>query len=77
MKYFVFLAVLKFYFHSFIMLLGKWFVLQILKRPQNIVSPDFLLQRSVDQETLSENETLVSEWIKNIDQVLMEAIDER
>ncbi|XP_056421918.1 uncharacterized protein LOC130362045 isoform X2 [Hyla sarda] len=51
----------------------------ILKRPQNIVSPDFLLQRAavLDQETLSENETLVSEWMKTIDQVLMEAIDER
>ncbi|XP_069830783.1 uncharacterized protein [Dendropsophus ebraccatus] len=51
----------------------------ILKRPQNIVSPDFLLQRSavVDQETLSENETLVSDWIKTIDQILIEAIDER
>ncbi|XP_044146080.1 dynein axonemal heavy chain 5-like isoform X2 [Bufo gargarizans] len=51
----------------------------ILKRPQNIVSPDFLLQRSVvlDPEIVSENETLISEWIKTIDQVLIEAIDER
>ncbi|KAG9493712.1 hypothetical protein GDO78_001536 [Eleutherodactylus coqui] len=51
----------------------------ILKRPQNIVSPDFLLQRSavLDPEIISLNETLVSDWIKAIDQVLMEAIDER
>ncbi|XP_066429677.1 uncharacterized protein [Eleutherodactylus coqui] len=51
----------------------------ILKRPQNIVSPDFLLQRSavLDPEIVSLNETLVSDWIKAIDQVLMEAIDER
>ncbi|XP_077137822.1 dynein axonemal heavy chain 5-like [Ranitomeya variabilis] len=51
----------------------------ILKRPQNIVSPDFLLQRSsvLDPEIVSENEALISEWIKTIDQVLMEAVDER
>ncbi|KAM4043310.1 dynein axonemal heavy chain 5-like isoform 1-T1 [Anomaloglossus baeobatrachus] len=51
----------------------------ILKRPQNIVTPDFLLQRSavLDPEIISENETLISEWIKTIDQVLMEAVDER
>ncbi|XP_073531710.1 dynein axonemal heavy chain 5-like [Phyllobates terribilis] len=51
----------------------------ILKRPQNIISPDFLLQRSavLDPEIVGENETLISEWIKTIDQVLMEAVDER
>ncbi|KAG8582073.1 hypothetical protein GDO81_007906 [Engystomops pustulosus] len=51
----------------------------ILKRPHIVVSPDFLLQRSavLDPELVSEAETLVSEWIKTIDQILMEAIDER
>ncbi|XP_073445808.1 uncharacterized protein [Dendrobates tinctorius] len=51
----------------------------ILKRPLNIVSPDFLLQRSaaLDPEIVSESETLISEWIRTIDQVLMEAVDER
>ncbi|XP_075124385.1 uncharacterized protein LOC142197756 [Leptodactylus fuscus] len=51
----------------------------ILKRPKNIISPDFLLKRStvLDPEIVSETETLVSEWIKIIDPILMEAIDER
>ncbi|KAM4694307.1 uncharacterized protein O3C94_004765 [Discoglossus pictus] len=52
---------------------------QILKRPQGIVNPDFLQQRSaiLDPDVVSENETLVAEWIKTIDQILIEAVDER
>ncbi|XP_029452717.1 dynein gamma chain, flagellar outer arm-like [Rhinatrema bivittatum] len=52
---------------------------QILKRPRNIVSIDFLQQRSaiLDSDIVSENETLVSEWIKTIDLILMETVDER
>ncbi|KAM5165175.1 dynein axonemal heavy chain 5-like [Mantella aurantiaca] len=53
--------------------------LTILKRPQNIISPDVLQQRSMvlDLEIVSENEALLSEWIKTIEQVLVETVDER
>ncbi|XP_018096048.2 dynein heavy chain 5, axonemal [Xenopus laevis] len=52
---------------------------QILRRPQHSVSIDFLQQRSaiVDSELVNENEGLVSEWMKTIEQILMEAVDER
>ncbi|XP_069461306.1 uncharacterized protein [Ambystoma mexicanum] len=52
---------------------------QILKRPTNIVSPDFLQQRTaiLDTDIVSDHEALVSDWIKTIDQILMEAVDER
>ncbi|CAH2249064.1 Hypothetical predicted protein [Pelobates cultripes] len=51
----------------------------ILRRPLNILSSDFIQQRSaiVDSEVVEEYETLVSEWMKMIDQILMEAVDER
>ncbi|XP_068137634.1 dynein axonemal heavy chain 5-like isoform X2 [Hyperolius riggenbachi] len=53
--------------------------LAILKRPQNIVSQDVIQQRSIilDPETVSESEALLSEWMKSIEQILMEAVDER
>ncbi|XP_063775387.1 uncharacterized protein LOC134910927 [Pseudophryne corroboree] len=53
--------------------------MNILKRPQKTISPDFLQQRSsiLDAEIVSESEALVSHWIKTIDQVLKEAVDER
>nr|DBA26446.1 TPA: hypothetical protein GDO54_010703 [Pyxicephalus adspersus] len=53
--------------------------LTILKRPHNIISPDLLQQRSMmlDSETVNENEAVVSEWIKTIEQVLVESVDER
>ncbi|KAM4771050.1 dynein axonemal heavy chain 5-like [Rhinophrynus dorsalis] len=52
---------------------------QILRRPQTSLSPDFLQQRAaiLDSQMVSKNEALVSEWIKTIDQILMEAVDER
>ncbi|XP_077343463.1 dynein axonemal heavy chain 5-like [Lithobates pipiens] len=53
--------------------------LTILKRPQNIISPDLLQQRSMvlDSEIVNKNEALLSEWIKTIEQVLAETVDER
>ncbi|KAM8953036.1 dynein axonemal heavy chain 5-like [Pelodytes ibericus] len=53
--------------------------IMILRRPQNILSPEFLQQRTaiLDPEIVEENETLVSEWIKTIDHILMETGDER
>ncbi|XP_018425842.1 PREDICTED: dynein gamma chain, flagellar outer arm-like [Nanorana parkeri] len=53
--------------------------LTILKRPQNIISADLLQQRSMtlDSKIVSENEALLSEWIKTIEQVLVETVDER
>ncbi|KAM9316607.1 uncharacterized protein PAF06_007656 [Gastrophryne carolinensis] len=53
--------------------------LAILKRPQNSVSLDFLQQRSValDPDVVSENEALLTDWIKTIENVLVEAVDER
>ncbi|XP_053567991.1 uncharacterized protein LOC128657631 [Bombina bombina] len=52
---------------------------QILRRPHSIVNPDFLQPRSaiLDSEIIGENEALVSEWIKTIDQILSDAVDER
>ncbi|XP_031757885.1 dynein gamma chain, flagellar outer arm isoform X2 [Xenopus tropicalis] len=52
---------------------------QILRRPQHSMSIDFLQQRpsTVDSELLNENEALVFDWIKTIEQILMEAVDER
>ncbi|XP_078503742.1 dynein axonemal heavy chain 5-like [Lissotriton helveticus] len=52
---------------------------QILKRPTHIISPDFLQQRSaiLDSDIVNEHEALVLDWIKTIDQILMEAVDER
>ncbi|KAJ1151041.1 hypothetical protein NDU88_003828 [Pleurodeles waltl] len=52
---------------------------QILKRPTHVISPDFLQQRSaiLDSDIVNEHEALVLDWIKTIDQILMEAVDER
>ncbi|RXM36617.1 Dynein heavy chain 5, axonemal [Acipenser ruthenus] len=52
---------------------------QILKRPAQIVSSDIMQQRSVpvDSDVVSENEALVSDWMKTIEQVLNEGGDDR
>ncbi|KAG8444848.1 hypothetical protein GDO86_009850 [Hymenochirus boettgeri] len=52
---------------------------QILRRPKYSLSTDFLQQRSalVDPEIVSDNEALVSEWIRTIEQIIMEAGEER
>nr|XP_014351636.1 PREDICTED: dynein heavy chain 8, axonemal-like [Latimeria chalumnae] len=49
------------------------------QRPMKLVSPDVIQQRSAifDPDVISENEALVSDWIKTIEQVLLEAASDR
>ncbi|KAG2467807.1 DYHG protein, partial [Polypterus senegalus] len=52
---------------------------QILKRPVRLVSAELMQQRMMvfDSEIISENETILSDWMKTLEEILKEGGDDR
>ncbi|XP_051780690.1 uncharacterized protein LOC114649411 [Erpetoichthys calabaricus] len=52
---------------------------QILKRPVRLVSAELMQQRMMvfDAEIISENETILSDWMKTLEEILKEGGDDR